>query len=97
MTLFAAHPALTLNLKCYLANCGKVFRRRVPIKPTLIIVCSKCGGLFLIPEGQKTKSCPYCGTRVEVRKARRVAAAKSSFEASEMLKDLKAKRGFSCQ
>ncbi|MGB9915533.1 MAG: DUF1922 domain-containing protein [Candidatus Bathyarchaeales archaeon] len=65
------------------------------IKPTLIIVCSKCGGLFLTPEDQKTKTCPYCGTRVDVRKAKRVAAAKSAFEASEILRNLKAKKGFS--
>ncbi|MEM2107991.1 MAG: DUF1922 domain-containing protein [Candidatus Bathyarchaeia archaeon] len=86
---------LTLNLKCYLANCGKAFRRDTHIKPTLIIVCSKCGGLFLTPEDQKTKTCPYCGTRVDVRKAKRVAAASSAFEASEMLRSLKAKKGFS--
>ncbi|MEJ5326933.1 MAG: DUF1922 domain-containing protein [Candidatus Bathyarchaeia archaeon] len=81
--------------KRYLTDCGKVFRRRIHIKPTLIIACSKCGGLFLTPEGQKTKTCPYCGTHVETRKAKRVARAETAFEASEILRNLKAKKGFS--
>ena len=65
------------------------------MRPTLIIVCNRCGGLFLAADGQKTKTCPYCGTRVDVRRAKKVAAAKSAFEASEMLRDIKSRKGFS--
>jgi DNA-directed RNA polymerase subunit RPC12/RpoP len=65
------------------------------MRPTLIIVCNRCGGLFLAADGQKTKTCPYCGTHVDVRRAKKVAAAKSAFEASEMLRDIKSRKGFS--
>ena len=63
--------------------------------PTLIIVCSRCGGLFLAADNQKTRTCPYCGTRVDVRKAKHVALAKNAFEASEMLRKMKREKGFS--
>jgi len=65
------------------------------MRPTLIIVCNRCGGLFMAADGQKTKTCPYCGTRVDVRRAKKVAAAKSAFEASEILRDIKSRKGFS--
>ena len=45
-------------------------------------------------EEQKTKTCPYCGTRVDVRRAKKVAPAKSAFEASEILRDIKSRKGF---
>ena len=63
--------------------------------PTLIIVCNQCGGLFLAADDQKTRTCPYCSTRVNVRRAKKVVSAKSAFEASEMLRELKSKKGFS--
>jgi DNA-directed RNA polymerase subunit RPC12/RpoP len=92
--LLVTHHTLTFP-KRYLTVCGKVFRRPKRIKPTLIIVCNRCGGLFLAAEGQKTKTCSYCGARVDVRRAKKVAAAESAFEASEILRDIKSKKGFS--
>jgi DNA-directed RNA polymerase subunit RPC12/RpoP len=65
--------------------------------PTSIIVCKRCGGLFLAAESQKTRTCPYCNTRVDVRKAKKVASAKNAFEASEMLREIKSRKGFSRQ
>jgi len=62
--------------------------------PTLILKCSKCGGYILAAKTQKTKICPYCGINVNLRKAQKVAAAKDSVEASEIIKKLKAERGF---
>jgi DNA-directed RNA polymerase subunit RPC12/RpoP len=62
---------------------------------TLIIVCSRCGGLFLAADSQKMRTCPYCNTRVDVRKAKQVASAKNAFEASEMLREIKREKGFS--
>ena len=56
---------------------------------TLIIKCTKCGGLTLTAKAQKTKVCPYCGTQINLQKAQRVAAANTAFEASEMLRKLK--------
>jgi DNA-directed RNA polymerase subunit RPC12/RpoP len=63
--------------------------------PTLIIVCSRCGGLFLAADNQKTRTCPYCGTHVDVRRAKKIASAKNAFEASQMLRNLKSRKGFS--
>ena len=40
----------------------------------------------------KTRACPHCGTRVEMRKSKRLATAKNAFEASEILRKLKAER-----
>jgi DNA-directed RNA polymerase subunit RPC12/RpoP len=65
------------------------------MRPTLIIVCSRCGGLFLATDGQKTRACPYCGTRVDIRRAKKVASAKSAFLASEMLRNLKSRKNLS--
>ncbi len=62
---------------------------------TLIIVCTRCGALFLAVDSEKTRTCPYCGIRVDVRKARKVASAKNAFEASEMLRNIKSRKGFS--
>ncbi len=62
---------------------------------TLIIECTSCGNLFLAADNQKTRTCPYCGTRVTVRKAKKVASAKNAFEASQLLRNIKNKKGFS--
>ena len=58
---------------------------------TLIMKCPICSGLFLAVVMQKTKGCPYCGRRINLQKAVCVAQADSSLEASEILKQLKAK------
>jgi len=60
---------------------------------TLIVVCSRCGGLLMAATDQKTRTCPYCGSRVDVRKARKIASAENAFEASEILRDLKSRKG----
>jgi len=59
---------------------------------TLIVHCTRCGGLLLASESQKTRTCPYCNARVELKKAGRIASARSAFEASEILRELKSKR-----
>jgi DNA-directed RNA polymerase subunit RPC12/RpoP len=59
---------------------------------TVLYECSKCSGVFMAAQGQKTHSCPYCGTRVDLQKAKRIIQAKDAFEASEMLKKIKTKR-----
>jgi DNA-directed RNA polymerase subunit M/transcription elongation factor TFIIS len=56
---------------------------------TLIVMCSKCGGLLMAKAEQKTRTCPYCGSTVHVEKAKKLASARNSFEASELLKKLK--------
>jgi len=45
-------------------------------------------------EDQRTRTCPYCGSRVDVIRAKKIASAKTAFEASEILRDLKSRKGF---
>jgi DNA-directed RNA polymerase subunit RPC12/RpoP len=59
---------------------------------TLIVNCPHCGGLLLAAEDQKTRTCPYCGSRIDMRRANKVASVKNAFEASEILRELKSKR-----
>jgi DNA-directed RNA polymerase subunit RPC12/RpoP len=56
---------------------------------TIIVVCGRCGGLLMAKADQKTRTCPYCGSRVDVDKAKKVASAKSANEASLILRRLK--------
>jgi hypothetical protein len=44
---------------------------------------------------QKTRTCPYCGSRIDLRRAKKIASGKNAFEASEILRDLKSRKGFS--
>ena len=55
----------------------------------LIVVCGKCGGFLVAKAEQKTRTCPYCGFKVLVEKAKKVASAKNAYEASEILRKLK--------
>ena len=59
---------------------------------THVVACNHCEGLFLVTEGQKTRICPYCGSRVDAFKSKRLATAEDAFTASEMLRELKTKR-----
>jgi DNA-directed RNA polymerase subunit RPC12/RpoP len=65
---------------------------KLEMATTLIKKCVKCGGLVLAKMGQKTKTCPYCQSKVNLQKAILVASAKNSFEGSEILKRLKTKK-----
>jgi len=59
---------------------------------THVISCSRCEGLFLVTDGQRTRTCPYCGSRVDTIKSRRIATAEDAFTASEMLREIKTKK-----
>jgi DnaJ-class molecular chaperone len=72
----------------------KVFGSNLEMGITNIVKCTKCGSLMLTKKGQKTKTCTNCGTKVNLLYAQKVAAADSSFEASEILKILKNEKGF---
>ena len=61
---------------------------------TLIVKCPECGNFALAVKTQKTKICPYCGSKIDLQRARRVASANTAFEASEILKSLKKEKGF---
>jgi acetyl-CoA carboxylase beta subunit len=71
----------------------KAFGSDTQMKPTQIVKCPQCQGLMLTTKAQKTKICPYCGTRVELLRAQKVASAKNPFEASTLLRKLKSEKG----
>lgn len=57
----------------------------------VIVVCGKCGGYLLARSDQKTRTCPYCGSRVLMGKVKKVASAEDASKASTILRKLKAK------
>ncbi len=57
--------------------------------PTLVVVCSRCGGLLLAKADQKTRSCPHCGFTILLQKAKKLASANTANEASVMLRKMK--------
>jgi DNA-directed RNA polymerase subunit RPC12/RpoP len=59
------------------------------MKPFLIVVCSRCGGFLLARDEQKTRTCPYCGFKVDLVKAKKAASARTAYEAAETLRKLK--------
>ena len=66
---------------------------------TMIVVCSRCGGLLLAKADQKTRTCPHCGFTIFMEKAKKLGSADTANEASVMLRKLKSdaaakERGF---
>lgn len=57
----------------------------------IIVTCSKCRGYLLAKEHTKTRTCPYCGSKVTLEKAKKVAAEESADKASALLRKLKEK------
>ncbi|MGB9714175.1 MAG: DUF1922 domain-containing protein [Candidatus Bathyarchaeales archaeon] len=60
-------------------------------KPIIIIACSKCGGFLLAKTEHKTRTCPYCGSKVIVERAKKVASAENAQKAHVILQELKRK------
>ncbi|MEM3765514.1 MAG: DUF1922 domain-containing protein [Candidatus Bathyarchaeia archaeon] len=56
-----------------------------------IVVCGECGGYLLAKSGQKSRTCPYCGSRILLEKAKKVVMAENADEASKILRRLKEK------
>ena len=57
--------------------------------PTLVVVCSRCGGLLLAKADQKTRECPHCSHTIILEKALKLASANTANEASVILRKLK--------
>jgi len=55
----------------------------------LIVACERCGGFLLAKDEQKTRTCPYCGFKVAIQKAKKMASAKTALEASAIVRKLK--------
>jgi len=62
-----------------------------------VLVCYNCGRLVLARDGQKTRLCPHCESRLIIEKTKRVAFAKSAREATELIRTMKLKREISSQ
>jgi ribosomal protein S27AE len=67
----------------------KVFCQVKKMGLTFVVICTRCGGLLLAKVEQKTRTCPYCGSTVVLEKAKKVASAKTTIEASTLLQRLK--------
>jgi DNA-directed RNA polymerase subunit RPC12/RpoP len=59
------------------------------MKSFLVLVCHKCGGFLLAEARQKTRTCSYCGSKVFLEKAKKVASANNVYEASKIMRKLK--------
>ncbi|MEM3549762.1 MAG: DUF1922 domain-containing protein [Candidatus Bathyarchaeia archaeon] len=57
-----------------------------------IIVCSKCGGYLLAKNSQKTRTCPYCGSKISLEKALKIAKAENAYKAAALIRKLKEKK-----
>jgi DNA-directed RNA polymerase subunit RPC12/RpoP len=55
----------------------------------LVVVCSRCGGFLLARAEQKTRTCPYCGFKVDLDKAKKIASTGTAQEAATILRKLK--------
>ncbi len=55
----------------------------------LVIMCYKCGQFLLSKTNQKTRQCPYCETRLILKKTKKVAQTKTAKEASNLIGALK--------
>jgi DNA-directed RNA polymerase subunit RPC12/RpoP len=67
----------------------KVFCQVREMGLTFVVTCSRCGGLLLAKVEQKTRTCPYCGSTVILERAKKLASANTSLEASTLLQRLK--------
>jgi RNA polymerase subunit RPABC4/transcription elongation factor Spt4 len=60
-----------------------------PKKYYIVVECSNCRRLLLAASDKKTRTCPYCGKRVNLEDARIVAKSESAEEARRLLQELK--------
>jgi len=63
----------------------------------VVIFCYKCGQLLLANTNQKTRQCPYCETRLDLDKTKKVASAKTAQEASILIRALKKEKNAKTQ
>jgi DNA-directed RNA polymerase subunit RPC12/RpoP len=60
-----------------------------PKKDYLVVACTDCGRLLLAVSDKKTRSCPYCGRRVNLKDARVITRSKNPKEARQVLQETK--------
>lgn len=59
----------------------------------VIVRCPKCGELMLANTTNKTRTCPNCNNRTDLRTLRVYGQADTPNDATELMKRLKAKEG----
>ncbi len=59
----------------------------------IVVNCPHCGSLMVARAENRTRSCPRCNHRADLRGLRIVARAETAREASAILRALKAKEG----
>jgi DNA-directed RNA polymerase subunit RPC12/RpoP len=70
----------------------KPFGCLITVTAFVILVCRNCGGFLAAKAEQKTKKCPYCGSRITLHKSKHIGSANSAREASTLLKILKRRK-----
>jgi DNA-directed RNA polymerase subunit RPC12/RpoP len=60
-------------------------------KEYLVLECTACNRYFLAVSENRTRTCPYCGKRVKVEKARIASRSDKAEEARLILQKLKMK------
>lgn len=58
----------------------------------VVVNCPRCGGLMLAKTVHRTRSCPHCGHRAELRGLRVLGRTESPREAVALIQALKEKR-----
>ncbi len=59
----------------------------------IVVRCPRCGELMLANTTNKTRSCPNCNNRAELKSLRVYGRAETPAEATQLMKTLKAKEG----
>ena len=60
-----------------------------PKKNYLVVACTNCSRLLLAVSDKKTRSCPYCGRRVNLKDARVITSSGNPKEARQVLQEAK--------
>jgi len=55
----------------------------------VVVACSRCGRYLLAKDGQKTRSCAYCGYTIVLEKAKKVASAERIADALKLVSKAK--------
>lgn len=72
----------------------KRFSERVQAKMShVVFVCHGCGRLLIAKADQKSKQCNYCGSMVDLWRAKKVRSANSAREASLLVREFKMRAG----
>ena len=59
----------------------------------IVFRCPKCGEFVLADTVNRTRTCPHCNHRAELKTLRVYGRAETPGEATELMKSLKAKEG----